>query len=658
MIQGLGVLALAQSPGQPGDSPPAQVQGDFSGGPTIYDPATGLPFSGNIVPAGRVDPVARKIADALPKPNTPGAQNYFIGVPNKTDEYRMAVRGDQKLSSRDQLFGRYQVSHQNTPSLSAFTGTILSTDTNTIQEDYGYVFNETHVFSPSLVNVARFGRTEDDYTTLLGLAGQDVNSQIGLKGIQLQGNGLTGGLTGITFSNTLSGLGGAGPSRSYSEVNQFSDMATWNHGRHLVKMGYEYRRVQFLSFSGGLSPMGQFFFDGHHTAGTGSAGQPFADFLLGLPNRVRIGNLITNDYRRRSHAAFVQDHFQLTPRLTVNFGLRWEYLTPVWEDGGRGSALNVFTSVLQFPGYQGPIPAALQRQVDKGIIKLDRNATKYFNSPPHKKNFGPRVGFAYRVGENMVVRGGFGIYFGAEDIGLWAQPSVGFSVPNQVESNYNPADSRPTTLNPVNFRTGMPADALTNPTGTTIFALDPTLRTPYYQHWNLTVQREFRRSLSVELAYMGAKETNVYGQQDYNLPSLTTDPSIPFATRQLFPAVDPNGNLIPSSDIQAQIASLQGHYNGLGVKIEKRVGSVNLVSSYTWSHKLDNWAASGLSYGNNGRPSYPEYNRINKGNGDLDVRHRWASGLYQHGKKYFIFELSELINNISFIIVFRQFQFV
>ena len=125
---------------------------------------------------------------------------------------------------------------------------------------------------------------------------------------------------------------------------------------------------------------------------------------------------------------------------------------------------------------------------------------------------------------------------------------------------------------------------------------------------------------------MGAKETNVYGQQDYNLPSLTTDPSIPFATRQLFPAVDPNGNLIPSSDIQAQIASLQGHYNGMGIKVEKRAGYVNLVSSYTWSHKLDNWAASGLSYGNNGRPSYPDYNKINKGNGDLDVRHRWASG--------------------------------
>jgi len=620
-------------------APAAQVQGDFSGGPTIYDPLTGAPFSGNLVPANRVDPVSRKIADALPKPNTPGASNYFVGVPNEIHEYRMAIRGDQKLSKNDQMFGRYQVSKQSTPSLSVFTGTILSTDSNTVQEDYGWVFNETHTFSPSLINVARFGRTEDDYSNQLALAGQDVNSQIGLKGIPIQGNGLTGGLTGVTFSNTLSALGGASPSRSYSAVNQFSDMATWNRGRHLVKVGYEYRRIQFLSFSGGLSPIGQFFFDGHHTAGTGSAGQPFADFLLGLPGRVRFGNLITNDYRRRSHAAFVQDHFTVTPRLTATFGVRWEYLTPVWEDGGRGSALNVFTRTLQFPGYTGSIPAALQRQVDKGIIKLDRNASKYFNSPPHKRNFGPRAGLAYRLDNQTVVRAGYGIYFGAEDIGLWAQPSVGFSVPNQVESNYNPANSLPSTFNPVNFRTGLPADALTNPTGTTIFALDPTLRTPYYQHWNVTVQREFRRSLSVELGYIGSKETNVYGQQDYNLPALTTDASIPFAARQLFPAVDPAGALIPGSDIQAQIASLQGHYNGMGLKIDKRAGDVSIVSAYTYSHKLDNWAASGLSYGNNGRPSYPEYNPINKGNGDLDVRHRWTTGFvlqapFGRGKKY------------------------
>ncbi len=605
---------------------PNQVQGNFAGSNTIYDPLSGQPFANNQIPDSRIDSVARKIAAALPAPNTLGAQNYFVGQPNKVEQYRLAVRGDQKLGPRDQLFGRYQVSRQSSPYLSPYTGTILSTDNSSILDDRGYVFNETRVFSPTVVNVVRFGHTEEDRRVSLALAGQDINSQIGLHGIPIQGDGLTGGLTKVTFSNSLSALGGAGPDRGYSSVDQVSDTLTWNRGRHLVKLGYDYRRIQFLAFTGGLSPIGEFFFDGHYTGGNGSSGEPFADFLLGEPNRVRFGNLITNDYRRRSHAAYVQDHFQMTPSLTLNFGVRWEYVTPVWEDGGRGSALNPFTGVLQFPGYQGALPPALERQVAKGIISLDRNASKYFNSPPHKRNFGPRAGFAYRLGNRTVVRGGYGVYFGAEDIGLWAQPSVGFSVPNQVESSYTPADTRPTTHNPVNFATGIPSDALTNPTGTTIFALDPTLPTPYYQHWNFTIQREVAHNTSFEVSYLGAKQTNVYGQQDYNIPSLTTDPSIPYAVRQRFPAVNAAGDLIPGSDIQAQISSLQGNYNGLGVHVDKRAGIVNLTSSYTWSHALDNVVASGWSYGNNGRPSYPENNRTNKGNGDLDIRHRWTSG--------------------------------
>src|SRR5712692_5646890 len=94
---------------------PAQVAGDFSGGPAIYDLTNGQPFADNKVPAGRIDTVARKIADAIPKPNTLGAQNFFAAVPNKLNDYRFAVRGDQRLSNRDQAFGRFQISRQTTP---------------------------------------------------------------------------------------------------------------------------------------------------------------------------------------------------------------------------------------------------------------------------------------------------------------------------------------------------------------------------------------------------------------------------------------------------------------------------------------------------------------------------------------------------------------
>ena len=370
-------------------APPAQVQGDFSGGPTIYDPTNGSPFPGNAIPANRVDPVARKIADALPKPNTLGAQNYFVGVPNEVHEYRMAIRGDQKLSGKDQIVrtlpgleakhAQPQRVHRNDPlhrQQHRAGGLRLGLQRNP------YVHAE-----PGKRGALRPHGGRQHEPARAGGPGHQFADRA--EGDPDPGQRAHRRLTGVTFSNSLSALGGASPSRSYSAVNQFSDMATWNHGRHLVKVGYEYRRIQFLSFSGGFRRSASSSSTGTILREPGRRDSRSRTFLLGLPGRVRFGNLITNDYRRRSHAAFVQDHFTVSPRLTVNFGVRWEYLTPVWEDGERGSALNVFTRTLQFPGYQGPIPAALQRQVDKGIIKLDRNATKYFNSPPHKRNFGP-----------------------------------------------------------------------------------------------------------------------------------------------------------------------------------------------------------------------------------------------------------------------------
>ncbi|MCZ2076597.1 MAG: carboxypeptidase-like regulatory domain-containing protein [Bryobacterales bacterium] len=274
---------------------PAHVSGDFSDGSVIYDPASGGPFPRNRVPTSRVDPVARKIADALPQPNTIGAVNYFSGSPNRQSDDRFAMRLDHRLSARGHLFGRYQVSRQVIPQPSAFSGTILSTDNDLVQDARGYVFSETHMITSSLINAVRLGRTEENRVVSLALAGQEINSQIGLRGIPIQGGGLTGGLTKITFSNHLSPLGGTSPSQSYNKVDQFSDTATWTSSRHLLKAGYDYRRIQFLKFTGGLSPVGEFFFDGHYTAGEGSIGEPFADFLLGEPNRVRFGNLITND---------------------------------------------------------------------------------------------------------------------------------------------------------------------------------------------------------------------------------------------------------------------------------------------------------------------------------------------------------------------------
>jgi hypothetical protein len=625
----------------------SMLAGNFSGqGAAIYDPATGLEYPNDTIPGPndscppgwatctKMSAISQKIAAAIPAPNTAGALNYYKpgGVPNNISEYRFAVRGDQQISAHDQAFFRYQRSYLTKPNISVFTGTILSTDSNLVQDSNGYVVNETHIFSPRLVNVARYGQTQDDRNSLNALAGQDINSQAGIKGIPIQ-LGATGGLAGITFaSGGLSQLGGAGVDRSISGVHEVSDVATWANGRHVIKFGYDYRRIQFRSDTGGLSPNGQFFFDGHYTAGPGSKGQPFADFLLDRPYAVRISNLLSNDYRRRAHAAFFEDSFQVNSRFTANFGLRWEYVTPVFWPGGVGSALNVFTRVLQLPHYQGPLPAAINRQVAAGIFSLDRNANKYYNQPLHPWNFGPRVGLAYKLGDRTVLRAGYALFFGAEDIGLWAQPSVGFSVPSQIESNYAPANSLPTSISPVTFASGMPAGALSleNATGATIFALDPKMPTPYYNHWNATIQRQLPRNVSAELSYIASTGTNIYGQMDYNAPTPSPNPVSNYAARQLFPAVDTSGNLIPGGQVQMQMSGLVSHYHGMGIQIQKRAGDVNFLTSYSWSHEIDNWSASGNSYGNNGRPFVPImpyviHNNLNKANGDLDIRHRWVS---------------------------------
>ena len=639
----------------------SMVQGNFSGlGVPIYDPATGLEYPNDTIPgpagscpAGwttctKIDPISSKIAAAIPAPNAPGQTNFYQpgGVANQTREYRLAVRGDQKISSHDKSFFRVQRGVLTQPMLGVFTGTILSTDTNLVQINNGFVFNETHTFSPGLVNVARYGQTREDWNSKLALAGQDINRQVGINGVPIQ-LGETGGLAGITFaSGGLTQLGDGSPSRAITGVHEASDEATWAHGRHLMKIGVDYRQIQFRSDTAGLSPEGQFSFDGHYTAGTGSTGQPFADFLLDRPYGVRISSVLDDDYRRLSYAANFQDSFQVSSRFTVNFGVRWEYVTPVFWPGGDGSALNVFSRVLQLNNYQGTLPAAINRQVAAGIFSIDRNANKYYNQPIHSWNFGPRLGLAYKLGDRTVLRAGYGLFFGAEDIGLWAQPSVGFSVPSQIESDYAPVNSLPTSISPVTMATGFPSGALSlaNATAATIYALDPTMPVPYYNNWNATVQRQLPHNISTELSYIGSTGTNIYGQMDYNAPTPSPNPVSNYAARQLFPAVDPSGNLIPGGQIQMQMSGLTSHYSGMGIQIQKRAGNLNLLTSYTWSHEIDEWCASGNSYGNNGRPFVPFqpyviHNYLNKANGDLDVRQRWVSAFvlnapFGHGQRW------------------------
>jgi hypothetical protein len=618
----------------------AEVAGNFSGGATIYDPTTGLPFQNNVIPTSRISPISAKIAAAIPAPNLTGGNNYYHNGPLSTDDNRIAGRIDQKLTSKDTIFGRYQYQHQSQPGVGLFAGSILSGDSNVTTAAQGVVASWVHLFSGNVVNEARFGWTRLNWLGVPVNVNQNINAQVGINGI-LPNPGLTGGLASINFTNGLNGFGGSNSEQDLNGVYQGEDTVTWIRGHHSIKLGASYRSVSFKSAASSFAPNGAFGFDGHYTAGAGSKGDPFADFLLDLPYQSQISEIHTNDYQRRATSFFAEDAYKLNPKLTINVGIRWDYTTPVWESQNHGGALNPVTGVLNLDHYQGAFDQATQNQIARGIITVNNNANRYFGVQPDYKDFGPRVGFSYLATPTIVFRAGYGLYYGPEQLGMYGEPSPGFSTPFLKQASYSPANASPTTSNPVTMAKGFPSTALTNPAAPTLYAMDPSLHTPYIAQWNATLQKQFTPETTLDISYIGSKSTGIYTTMDWNIPAIALNNNIPYANRQPFPSVDNSGNLIPGSAIQGPSNDGMGTYNGLGVKFQSNLSnSLSMISAYTWSHAIDDITNDGLSVGNNGRGNYP-WNQLKgqRGNSDWDMRNRFISAFqyqlpYGRGKKF------------------------
>ncbi len=627
----------------------AEASGNFKGETPIYNPQTNQPFPNNTIPANLLSPIAQKIAAAIPAPNLPdsGSANYFHDSPINNDDNRVAVRIDQQFTPNDSVFGRYQYQHQSLPQVGLFSGTILTGDISNTADAQGVVAGWTHVFNTHLINDARFGWTRLNWITAPANGNQNVNQQVGISGVPLQG-GLAGGLATITFVNSdLSGFGGAYSEQDLNGTYQGADTLTLSTGHHTIKLGGMYRWVFFQSSASSFAPNGEFDFDGHYTAhytngvADSGTGNPFADFLLDLPEMARISAIHTNDYQRRAYSLFVEDSWQVTRKLTIDAGLRWDFVTPVWEAHNHGSVLDPITHVLHIPGYTGTFPSATQAQIQKGIITLDTHSNRYFGVQPDHHDFGPRLGFSYLVTPTTVFRAGYGLYYGPEQLGPYGEPSPGFSTPFLLQDSFQVPNSNPTTVNTVTMATGFPNYALTNPGDPTLFAMELPLKTPYFQQWNATVQQMFGQHSVLDISYLGSKTTSMYTNQDWNIPSPSVDGAVPYAQRQPFPSVDSNGNLIAGSAIQGPSNQGMGTYNALGVKFRSEFrNGLTMISAFTWSHDIDDITNSGLSVGNNGRASYPyQQLTLQRGNSDWDVADRWVTGfVYQlpfgRGKRF------------------------
>ncbi|HZF39818.1 MAG TPA: TonB-dependent receptor, partial [Blastocatellia bacterium] len=406
----------------------AMRNGDFSAENVIIkDPLTGLPFPGNRIPDNRISPIAKSILTLYPLPNNGptnklSVANYIRNSSSSLNSNQYDIRIDHYLTRKQSIFGRW-----TWKDVSQDSPNILDLPSNTNYDRYKIlVTSHNYTITPSLLNEARFGLTINNSGTAFPFDGRDFTNKLGFQGIgpDFPFNGLPD----VSFSGDISDLNrDRGDSASQSRTYQFNDNLTWTKGRHTMKYGFDVRWIRAVTALGfiGADNYGNSNFSGKFS------GSDFADFLLGIPLSTSFAIIQQdNDGRTTHYHFFGQDSFRVSQKLTLEFGLRYEY-HPAYTDAS-GNIGNFDTSVprsgqvvyptgkqnLLAPGFLKtfnacPAPAANGAPCTPVLSAEEAGLPEGLRRVP-KLRFLPRFGFAYRPfsDDKTVVRGGIGAYNG------------------------------------------------------------------------------------------------------------------------------------------------------------------------------------------------------------------------------------------------------
>ncbi|MBS1818160.1 MAG: TonB-dependent receptor [Acidobacteria bacterium] len=524
----------------------AARNGDFSGlGVSIRDPFTGLPFPGNVIPASRISPLARQMVSLFPSANRAGSPNY-LGQPTQTDDRTQGtVRVDHRLGSADQLTLRYADGKANM--LEPYTeGTDATAGFGSVVADrtWNIMAAHQHVFSGRIVNDLRFGGNGFKRDVLTENNATNVGALWGVNWLNVSPSSYGYPILNVAGYSKL-GDAFTLPILRNAKTFQIVDALSIQAGRHFVKVGGEYRHIA-LDSKLDLFTRGQLSFTGAFS------GNGLADLLLGLPTFDMQGQA-NNPIRMRtaSTSLYAQDDWRLNPSLTLNLGVRYEYVTPPVDANDGMSTLDFTTGKLVQVGTNG---------VSRSGISPDRN------------NIAPRVGATWSVRPGTVVRGGYGVFY---DSGmLTVNTAQYFNPPYFSLRVYTPgAQGLLSIQNPFPTTGGFAPPA-------TLSILDPGMVTGYLQHWNVGVQREVPVLGSVTLAYAGSKGSNLIRPRDLNQP-------VPAAgdvqARRPNPAY---------SNIFYVESAGRSRYNSLQATVDRRLTrGVSLLASYTLSKSMDDASA-------------------------------------------------------------------
>jgi len=593
-----GLRQIAQSQSTATVPTVAMRTGDFSAllpGSQLVNPATGAPYAGNQIT--NISPVATKLLAYMPLPNLPGATNNLnTYVATNINQDQTLDRVDYNIGDKVRLFGRY-----SWQKLTYVAGSVVPTSTSySPTTNSNAAFGYTHIITPNLINDFRFGYNKLNTVLLNQFAENNISgagSALGIPGFTSDVDNNNPGIPSITITNTQA-LGSDGTNWYQDDRTLHGyDQISWTHGKHNLMAGAELRKMS-IGRAAQNQPRGLFNFTGVYSNNS------VADFLTGYANSITTPvTQIKGSVAEWRDGFFLQDNWQVSQKLTLLYGIRYELPTVPYSLNGYGRIIN--------RDYTALIPAT---SATTGAAFTPVPGFKFIG--PNHNLWAPRLGLAYRANDKVVDRAGGGIYYNPNHLNSFTLATGNY--PLAAVTTYN---APPSGLGTISFA---------NPTGTgtpttqcvpgtigcflSVFNDNYYLPTPRLYQWNLDTGVELWRNAAFELQYLGSHGIHLDHSLYPNQP-LPVDPAINPASVN---ARRPNQRFGQIRQIQNDGLST---YHGLSAIFRQRLThGLDMNLGYTWAHTMDTSSDS-----NDGGTPMIQYNlKADYGNAKWDIRNRFV----------------------------------
>lgn len=542
----------------------------------IIDPVTDQPFPNNVIPSDRIDPISQTLINLYPNPqNDDLAANFVNQSPRVEDVKRWDTRIDFIPGAKNNFSWRLSAHSFDRPFALTLPPPAFGGGNDQIVEGINTGATWNRILTPNLLLSIRgawnFGLFKRDNPAAAG--GELLNERYGIKGAN---NSIPGGFSIQSITGyTNVGLGAFNPVDRDSQNRQFVADLSWTKGSHNVKTGFNFIRSQNNIFNI-RHEIGTYSYNGRFT------GDGMSDFMLGMASQYRFQTRIQVQLRQALWAGYVQDDWKITPKLTLNMGMRYEFLQPWVDNKNRLGVFDITTD----PNNPQLFFATGDTSFTRAGYRSDKN------------NFMPRFGFAYKLTPKTVVRSGYGIFYAYMEPYGDAQYLIG-NPPNAYGVDLRSGANDPAVL----LKDGPAAGSLEleNATGLTFSSYNRDPELSYAQQWNFNIQHELGANWLFETGYSGSRGAHLLRRYDGNFSP--PGPGNINAKRRYSSASIPGTDIVTSPLGEVIFYNQDGNsfYHAWVSKIEKRFSSgFTLLGSHTWSKNIGDVcgnAASGNTSG-------------------------------------------------------------